>query len=210
MHEDGGGVMYIVETLKKTFESVTGRGRPSKEMVRRSIRQRKAHATMFKDDGSIPNNPKLPFIHYRSPVSLSDAADPAAVFEELFRRNGWRDPWRNGIYDYVHYHPSTHEVLGIARGHARVRFGGNRGKVFELAAGDVAILPAGTGHQCLSASKGLLVVGAYPAGGKYDECTGSAAEHVRAAKSIAKVPLPAKDPVYDADGPLRDCWAERR
>jgi uncharacterized protein YjlB len=206
MHEKGGGVMYIVETLKKTFESVTGRGKPSAQQLRRSIRRRKAQATMFKDDGSIPNNPKLPFIHYRSPVSLPDAVDGAAVFEDLFRRNGWRDSWRNGIYDYVHYHSSTHEVLGIARGHARVRFGGNEGKVFELAAGDVAILPAGTGHQCLSASKDLLVVGAYPAGGKYDECTGSAAEHARAVKAIAKVPLPAKDPVYGADGPLRDCW----
>jgi uncharacterized protein YjlB len=206
MHEKGGGVMYIVETLKKTFESVTGRGKPSGEQLRRSIRRRKAQATMFKDDGRIPNNPKLPFIHYRSPVSLLDAVDGAAVFEDLFRRNGWRDSWRNGIYDYVHYHSSTHEVLGIARGHARVRFGGNEGKVFELAAGDVAILPAGTGHQCLSASKDLLVVGAYPAGGKYDECTESAAEHARAVKAIAKVPLPAKDPVYGADGPLRDCW----
>jgi uncharacterized protein YjlB len=206
MHEKGGGVMYIVETLKKTFESVTGRGKPSAQQLRRSIRRRKAQATMFKDDGSIPNNPKLPFIHYRSPVSLSDAVDGAAVFEDLFRRNGWRDSWRNGIYDYVHYHSSTHEVLGVARGHARVRFGGNAGKVFELAAGDVAILPAGTGHQCLSASKDLLVVGAYPAGGKYDECTGSAAEHAHAVKAIAKVPLPAKDPVYGADGPLRDCW----
>jgi uncharacterized protein YjlB len=206
MHEKGGGVMYIVETLKKTFESVTGRGKPSAQQLRRSIRRRKAQATMFKDDGSIPNNPKLPFIHYRSPVSLSDAVDGAAVFEDLFRRNGWRDSWRNGIYDYVHYHSSAHEVLGVARGHARVRFGGNEGKVFELAAGDLAILPAGTGHQRLSASKDLLVVGAYPAGGKYDECTGSAAEHALAVKAIAKVPLPAKDPVYGADGPLRDCW----
>jgi uncharacterized protein YjlB len=206
MHENGGGVMYIVETLKKTIQSVTGRGKPSPQTLRRSVRLRKAHATMFKDDGSVPNNPKLPFVHYRSPVNLSDAADPAAVFEELFRRNGWRDSWRNGIYDYVHYHSATHEVLGIARGHARVRFGGNQGKVFELDAGDVAILPAGTGHQCLSASKDLLVVGAYPAGGKYDECTGTAAEHARAVKSIPKVPVPAKDPVYGTDGPLCRCW----
>ena len=36
---------------------------------------------------------------------------------------------------------------------ALVRFGGNHGEEFELRKGDVAILPAGTGHQCLSASR---------------------------------------------------------
>ena len=28
----------------------------------------------------------------------------------------------------------------------------------------------------------------------------------RALKSIPEVPLPDKDPVYGADGPLRDLW----
>jgi hypothetical protein len=34
------------------------------------------------DDGVIPNNPKLPFVLYRSPVRLSVKFDPAAVFEK--------------------------------------------------------------------------------------------------------------------------------
>jgi uncharacterized protein YjlB len=198
--------MDLLETLKKKLESVTGMAGPSAHSARESVRERVAHETMFADDGSVPNNPKLPFVHYRTPVVLPESGDPAAVFEVLFERNGWGSSWRNGIYDYVHYHSGTHEVLGIARGEARVRFGGNKGKVFELTAGDVAVLPAGTGHQCLSASKDLLVVGAYPAGGKYDECTGSSEEHARALKSIPKVPLPAKDPVYGAGGPLTKAW----
>jgi uncharacterized protein YjlB len=161
---------------------------------------------MFEDDGAIPNNPTLPFIHYRSPVRLARAPDPATVFEELFRSNGWQDSWRNGIYDFLHYHSATHEVLGIARGNARVRFGGRNGKVIALRAADVLILPAGTGHQRVSASHDLLVVGAYPTTGKYDECKGSPEEHTRALKSIPRVRLPSKDPVYGADGPLVDFW----
>jgi uncharacterized protein YjlB len=198
--------MYPLERLKKTIEGATAIGKPTARAVRESVRRRKPHTARFRDDGWIPNNPRLPFVHYRSPIRLAAGSDPAAMFEELFERNGWKDSWRNGIYDYAHYHSRTHEVLGVARGHARVRFGGNKGRVFSLRAGDVAILPAGTGHQCLSASKDLLVVGAYPPSGTYDECTGSPIEHERAVPSIRKVPLPKKDPVYGAEGPLLDLW----
>jgi uncharacterized protein YjlB len=110
----------------------------------------------------IPNNPKLALVLYRNPIRLSGKFDPAAVFEELFERNGWGDSWRNGIYDYPHYHSRIHEVLGVARGHARVRFGGAKGRALKLKAGDVVIVPAGTGHERLSGSKDLMVVGAYP------------------------------------------------
>ena len=198
--------MYLLETLKKTFKTMTGAGRPSHTSLEANVAPRTLHTTMFRDDGVIPNNPKLPFIHYLGVVALPERGDPAAVFEGLFERNGWGNSWRNGIYDYVHYHSGTHEVLGIARGHARVRFGGNSGKVVDLREGDVVILPAGTGHQSLDASKDLLVIGAYPPNGKYDECRGSRQEHERALDSIQKVPLPAKDPVYGADGPLMDAW----
>jgi uncharacterized protein YjlB len=198
--------MYVLESLKKAFEQVTGVGKPSAASMHRFIRRRKAHTSMFRDDGTIPNNPTLPFIHYRRPVRLTHAPDPAAVLEELFESNGWGDSWRNGIYDFLHYHSGTHEVLGIARGHARVRFGGRNGKIVALRAGDVVILPAGTGHQRVSASPDLLVVGAYTAAGQYDECKGSPEEHAHALQSIPKVRLPTRDPVYGAHGPLFDSW----
>jgi uncharacterized protein YjlB len=90
---------------------------------------------------------RWPFIIYRGAVDFGDGHDPAAVMEDLFEANSWGDTWRDGIYSYVHYHSRIHEVLGIARGKGRVRFGGNKGRIFTLKAGDVAILPAGTGHQ---------------------------------------------------------------
>jgi uncharacterized protein YjlB len=80
------------------------------------LRRRKAQAFHFKDDRLVPNNPKWPLIVYRSPVRLAGSLDPAAIFEALFARNGWGGSWRDGIYDYVHYHPRTHEVLGIGGG----------------------------------------------------------------------------------------------
>jgi hypothetical protein len=90
------------------------------------------------------------------------------VIEDLFERNGWGETWRDGIYDYVYYHSRIHEVLGIARRKGRAGFGGNKGRIFTLKAGDVAALPAGTGYQCLSA---YVVIRAYPPTGTYDECT---------------------------------------
>ena len=80
------------------------------------------------------------------------------------------------------------------------------GEELDLGPGDVAVLPAGTGHQCLWAGPELMVIGAYPKTGKYDLCRGSKAEHAKAVKAIPKVPLPATDPVYGPDGPLMSLW----
>lgn len=198
--------MYLVETLKRTFEQVTGRGKPPKRELRKLVHERKPRTFQFEDDGLTPNNPDCPFVVYKRAVRLHHTDDPAAVFEDLFAANGWGDSWRNGIYDYLHYHSRIHEVLGIARGRARVRFGGDRGKELDLAAGDVAVLPAGTGHQRLMASEDFLVVGAYPPVGTYDECRGKPAEHAYAVKTIPRVALPKADPIYGKDGPLMCLW----
>src|SRR4029077_17300648 len=133
-------------------------------------------ALMFSDDGSIPNNPRLPFLVYRGGINLSGTPDPEDVIEKASGRNGWIDMWRNGIYAYVHYHSMIHEALGIARGRAKVRFGGSNGEVLEIGAGGGIVLPAGTGHQCLWSTPELVVIGAYPKNGKYDLCRGSKAE----------------------------------
>src|SRR4051812_26317712 len=160
--------MYAKETAKRSFERLTGVGLPSRQDARSHVRRRKAWATYFEDDGLVPNNRMFPFVRYRGAVDVADAADPAAVFERLFEDNGWEGSWRNGIYDYVHYHPRTHEVLGVAGGKARVRFGGDQGRIIALKPGDVVVLPAGTGHQTLLASKDLVVAFGAWTGSPYD------------------------------------------
>jgi uncharacterized protein YjlB len=160
--------------------------------------------SVFADDGLVPNNP-LPLLIYKGAIDL-DSDEPEKAIEGLFGANGWGDMWRNGIYDYLHYHATVHEALGIARGHARVRFGGDSGREFELDAGDVAILPAGTGHQCLKATADFSVVGAYPPGAKMHVTRPTPENHARALKTIPEVRLPKTDPVAGDDGPLVKLW----
>jgi uncharacterized protein YjlB len=161
---------------------------------------------VFADDGLVPNNPR-PFLVYKGAIDVTHER-PEETVERLFGSNGWGDMWRNGVYDYLHYHSTVHEALGIARGHARVRFGGDQGKEFEISAGDVAILPAGTGHQCLSASRDFCVIGAYAPGAKMQITRPTPENHAKALTTIPDVKLPDTDPVLGTDGPLVRLWRQ--
>lgn len=160
----------------------------------------------FDDDGSIPNS-ALPVLHYQAAL---DADADAAAYEDLFAGHGWLGAWRDGIYSFHHFHSTAHEVLGIARGSATVVLGGPNGRRFELNAGDVVVLPAGTGHCNAGSSADLLVVGAYPNGMSWDLRRGDPGEHEEALSNIAAVPLPEQDPVAGLDGPLIERWRRAR
>jgi uncharacterized protein YjlB len=156
----------------------------------------------FADDGTIPNSP-LPVLVYRH-VS---AAHDAAGCERLFAEHGWRGAWRDGIFSYHHFHSNAHEVLGIVAGTATVVLGGSSGQQLNVAAGDVLVLPAGTGH-CNAGSDGLLVIGAYPNGMDWDLRRGDPAEHDEVRANIRAVPMPDADPVHGVDGPLTQLWRQ--
>jgi uncharacterized protein YjlB len=160
----------------------------------------------FRDDGRIPNNPAWPLVLYRGGIDLTGSPDPEDMIEKTFAANGWGNMWRNGIYPYAHYHSMIHEAMAIARGRAKVRFGGEKGKELDILPGDVVILPAGTGHQCLTQTPTLVVIGAYPPSGKYNLCRGSKSDHAKALVSIPKVPPPESDPVFGPQGPLLALW----
>jgi uncharacterized protein YjlB len=156
----------------------------------------------FEDDGTIPNS-ALPVLVYRG---VADAYDASAC-EALFARNRWLNAWRDGIFPFHHFHSTAHEVLGIVSGSAAVVLGGpSEGRRFDVSAGDVLVLPAGTGHCNEGASDDLLVIGAYPDGMDWDLRRGDPAEHEEVLANIRGVPLPGSDPVLGAEGGLVEIW----
>ena len=161
-------------------------------------------AIVFEDDGLVPNN-ILPFLVYQGALTL-DPKQPEQTIENLFETNDWGGTWRNGVYDYLHYHATVHEVLGVARGTARVRFGGDHGQELRINAGDIAILPAGTGHQCITASDDFCVIGAYPPGSKMEITRPTPENHAKALKTIPNVARPPADPVTGKHGALMRLW----
>ncbi len=146
------------------------------------------------DDGLVPNNPVWPLRVYRAAFAAGHAGAESDI-EAHFAANGWSGGWVNGIYDFHHYHATAHEMLGIARGFADVQFGGAKGPVVRVSAGDAVFIPAGVGHCRVGGSADLSVVGAYPGGMGYDTRRATLAERTPALPLIARVPGPERDPV---------------
>lgn len=159
----------------------------------------------FKDDGKIPNN-KLPLLLYKK-VFSETGGEAAAWLEKRFSENNWKNSWRNGVYDFHHYHSVTHEVLGVYSGTALLHLGGEEGEKIEVAAGDVLVIPAGVGHKKIN-SDNFKVVGAYPDGRDYDINCGEEGERPNADKNIAAVPVPDADPVFGKGDGLPEIWKE--
>jgi uncharacterized protein YjlB len=160
---------------------------------------------MLSDGGTFPNNPRLPLMLYPGTFLPFDS-DPAADIEARFNANGWPAAWRNGVYDYHHYHSDAHEALGVYRGWAKVQFGGPEGDVIQITSGDAAVLPAGTAHKLIDASPDFALVGAYPPEQRPDMLYGKPGERPGADERIAKVPMPDTDPVLWHQGGLLDAW----
>lgn len=84
-----------------------------------------AAAHIVQDDGQFPNCSiqNLPVLIYKSAFAASgNPSELANKIEETFDKNGFPPQWRFGLYGYPHYHSTSHEILGVFKGSARVRW----------------------------------------------------------------------------------------
>jgi uncharacterized protein YjlB len=162
---------------------------------------------LIPDDGKFPNNDALPLILMRQ-VFDPKTKNLVQTIEKTFHTNAWERSWRNGIYDFHHYHSTAHEVLGLYAGRVKAQFGGPDGQVADAKAGDVIVIPAGVSHKNLDQSPDFRCVGAYPAGQSPDMQYGKSGERPHADQKIRSVSLPKIDPIFGKNGPLLEIWGK--
>ncbi|TYJ52675.1 hypothetical protein B9479_006724 [Cryptococcus floricola] len=159
---------------------------------------------------SFPNTSLLghPLIIYHS--AFSPASATATSVEKHLRKVGVVEPrWRYTMYRQHHYHSTTHEVLVVTNGGARLCFGGppekaNQGRVeVRVRRGDVMIVPAGVSHALVEDEGGFEMVGSYPKEAEsWDMCTGQEEERGEAWDTIRGLKWFEKDLIYGDEGPV--------
>lgn len=154
--------------------------------------------------GRIPNTSihNKPLLIYHSAFTAS-APQLSARLKEI---NVVIPQWLYTMYRQSHFHSTSHEVLGIVSGRARLCFGGeeNPRRVEPVVqAGDLIIVPAGVAHQLLKDLDGDFgMLGSYPAGKNWDMCYGVEGEdESQITKAIAQQAWFVRDPLYGDDGP---------
>ncbi|KAG8987638.1 hypothetical protein FRB94_001609 [Tulasnella sp. JGI-2019a] len=93
----------------------------------------------------------------------------ASAIESHLNKVGVVEPqWRYTMYSTSHFHSTTHEVLAISSGRARLLFGGEgnpKNVEAEVIKGDAIIIPAGVAHRLVEDLEGgFEMVGSYPKG----------------------------------------------
>jgi len=191
----------------KPATTAASAGTPSRPVLSADAATIEPELLHLSRNGWVPNNDRLPVLLYRAAFDPT-GPDPAAIFEQAFTRNGWPSQWRNSVYNFHHYHSTAHEILGFVAGEARLILGGEGGHEIVVHAGDVIVLPAGTGHSNAHSSADFLAVGAYPPGQDWDTCRN--APSTADLDRMRHLSFPNSDPVTGADGPLTRHWQRAR
>jgi uncharacterized protein YjlB len=148
-----------------------------------------------------------PLLIYHS--AFPDSVTASAIEKHLKEIDVVTPQWRYTMYSTAHFHSTTHEVLVVSQGKAKLCFGGeqNDGRVEqEVGKGDVIVVPAGVGHRLLedlSGADGFEMVGSYPKSKEWDMCYGKAGEEKKV-EGISKLGWFQRDPVYGDEGPVLD------
>ncbi|DAA74704.1 TPA_exp: Uncharacterized protein A8136_3020 [Trichophyton benhamiae CBS 112371] len=154
--------------------------------------------------GNFPNTSiqEKPLLIYQS---VFDSASPDAVREHLEAVGAVVPQWTYSMYPANHFHSSTHEVLSVVAGQARLCFGHEENPDrFEttVSKGDVIVVPAGVTHCLLADTQGdFAMIGAYPPGKQWDLCYGEE-EVDKQASAIRSVGWFDRDPIYGDSGPV--------
>lgn len=155
-----------------------------------------------------------PLLIYKSafpPSSSSSPATASSLESHLASVGVVKPQWRYTMYSTSHFHSTSHEVLAISSGKARLCFGheDNPGRVMEVVeTGDVVVVPAGVAHRLwedLSTEGGAAfeMVGSYPKGCGWDMCYGREGEE-GVGERIRGLGWFGRDPVYGDEGPVVD------
>lgn len=150
---------------------------------------------------SYQSGPKHRLPNSRFPLLIHRNAVPGGgkeVIRNRFVENGWFNNWfYAGIYEYSHFHSTTHETLGCAQGWMDILIFGAGGEKVRLEMGDILVMPAGVSHEMVGHSDDIMMVGGYPDGRDWDniqEAFLSEEDYRAAAKRIMMLPIPSRDP----------------
>lgn len=132
-------------------------------------------------------------------------ASPSELQDHLESVGEVEPQWVYGMFPQSHFHSTTHEVLGVVSGSARLCFGGeeNPGRYEPtVQKGDLMIVPAGVSHRLLDEAgrESFKMVGAYPKNKQWDMCYGRKGEEKKV-QGIEQVDWFHRDPLFGIDGP---------
>lgn len=154
--------------------------------------------------GLIPNTSiqGKPFLIYHS--AFIPPASPSKIESHLEATGVVVPQWRYTMYSTSHFHSTSHEVLCVSSGSAKLCIGGedNPDRVEPVVErGDVMIMPAGVSHRLLEDKGGFQMVGSYPRGCNWDMCYGKGGEESKV-EGIKNVEWFRRDPIYGDEGPV--------
>ncbi|MEM6986002.1 MAG: hypothetical protein AAF499_05635 [Pseudomonadota bacterium] len=156
----------------------------------------KTESYSSKPQGMIPNS-RFPLLVHRGGIP----GGGEAAIKARFQSNGWGNNWSYpGIYEYAHFHSTSHECLGCAEGWMAFNLSVGDGGFTKvrLEQGDVIVMPAGVSHEMVGHSDDIMMCGGYAGGRDWDniqEAYLTEALYYVACKNIMSLPIPDKDPV---------------